>query len=1210
MLAGSGGDWLRLLLGGGWRPVLVWTGEGEGSQRPAPGTVEGHMRGGDEEVNHQEKVMPPRAVAMETTWIGKALTVLGLIAVVQASPNKRAPQASLVKALALDEEPWNVPYLPSSLRPINYEVQLWPWLFRESSSGLYLFHGRSIVTFECLETTDVIIIHSRMLNYTEPMRVSREDNSTIGVKSYWEEMANEYLVLLLGSPLWRGKVYRLQTAFRGELTDELQGLYRSDYEEDGTTKFLALTMLQPTDARRIFPCFDEPALKATFDLTVIHRPDHSAISNMPINRRSEMWIRGQMWIVTTFDRTLKMSSYLLACVISEFRFIEETHHGVTERWTLPGNRAQTPQAVFVVVAHHFQLNFQPVEALGVDVVDRLLARVQSTAPGTGGKSQIWFKVWGRKQLIDAGQGDHALKAAAQLLNFYEQKYDIFYPLTKLDLVAVPSFESGGMENWGMIIFREINLLYDPKEDSEGSQQNMILVLAHELTHQWFGNLVTMKWWNDIWLNEGVATYFSYLGNSFINPEWAVDPVFVGRSLVAALSSDALANSHPLSPKQQEVSTIEHISQLFDDITYEKGASVLRMVSNFLSEKVFLKGLVSYLKEFSFKTATYADLCAHLHEALNNQLTVKLPSNLKPILDTWILQMGYPVVTINTTSGLITQKHFLLDGRANVTRSSNLGYKWYIPITWQKNSSVQDTVWISRTNAMFVEQMQVNDQTWILANINAVGLYRVNYDNDNWDKLLILLMRNRDVSVSIFSWNNCGVGGSSQVLGRAGFTQEVVSGIACSNGLEECNRKAKGLYSRWMAQPDVNSIPPSLRSVIYCRSVSEGGEAEWEFAWRMLERATTAVEAQNLRYSLACSVDDELLTRPQAYHYKQYLHASHLMLLTRPQAYHYEQYLRASHLVLLTRTQAYHYEQYLRASHLVLLTRPQAYHYEQYLRASHLMLLTRPQAYHYEQYLRTSHLMLLTRPQVYHYKQYLRASHLMLLTRPQAYHYKQYLRASHLVLLTRPQAYHYKQYLRASHLVLLTRPQAYHYKQYLRASHLVLLTRPQAYHYKQYLHASHLVLLTRPQAYHNEQYLRASHLVLLTRPQAYHYEQYLSFTLMPWKIKQQDALATIILVAQNINGKKPAWDFIKDNWASIVSKFKMTEVILGLLDGVTSRFSTDEDLQELKAFKLTLEASGYQFASRILTKAIERTTSYIQWRKDNEGEIYQWVHNNL
>ncbi|XP_072918449.1 aminopeptidase Ey-like [Hemitrygon akajei] len=227
-------------------------------------------------------------------------------------------------------------------------------------------------------------------------------------------------------------------------------------------------MMQPANARRVFPCFDEPALKATFDLTVIHRPQYTAISNMPVRMTSEMWVHGQLWIVTRFHRTPLMSSYLLACVVSDFPSIEN----------LDGS--------------------------------------------------LQVRVWARKQAMEAGQGDYALRTVGRLLHFYEEKFQIFYPLKKLDLVAVPCFENGGMENWGLVIFREINLLFQPQEDSESTRQELQLVLAHELVHQWFGNLVTIKWWNDLWLNEGFATYFSYLGNAFISPEWPVVSVHAQR----------------------------------------------------------------------------------------------------------------------------------------------------------------------------------------------------------------------------------------------------------------------------------------------------------------------------------------------------------------------------------------------------------------------------------------------------------------------------------------------------------------------------------------------------------------------------------------------------------------------------------------------------------------------------------------------------------
>ncbi|XP_072404833.1 aminopeptidase Ey-like [Chiloscyllium punctatum] len=568
----------------------------------------GVLRGG-----HMVAVETPRIRKAQLAFGLSAWVLLGLAAVSQASLGERTSWAPPAQVATPTQKPWRSARLPRSLRPVNYELELWPWLFREGSSGLFLFHGRSTVTFRCLEATNLVVIYSKMLNYTEPVRVkSGADRSEVPVARVWQETANDYLVLLLRTPLRKGRVYTLQAAYCGELTDELVGLYRVEYTEAGVTKLLAVTMMQPTDARRVFPCFDEPALKATFDLTVIHRPDQSAISNMPIKRVSALWIHGQEWTVTIFERTLKMSTYLLALVVSEFRFIEETYHGVQ------------------------------------------------------------FKVWGRKEMIEAGEGDYALKVAGRLLEFFANKFDISYPLTKMDLVAVPSFESGGMENWGLIIFREVNLLYDAKEESESSLRALTLVLAHEFTHQWFGNLVTMRWWNDIWLNEGFATYFSYLGNSFVNPDWTVDSFFAGKSLSAAFSSDALAISHPLSPRQQEVYSIEHISQLFDDISYDKGASVLRMVSSFMTEELFLHGLTGYLREFSFRTANYTDLRTHLQQALDNQKMVQLPSNLASILDTWTLQMGYPVVTINTSSGLVTQQHFLVDHLTNVTRTSPYG----------------------------------------------------------------------------------------------------------------------------------------------------------------------------------------------------------------------------------------------------------------------------------------------------------------------------------------------------------------------------------------------------------------------------------------------------------------------------------------------------------------------------------------------------------
>ncbi|KAM3836116.1 aminopeptidase Ey-like, partial [Diretmus argenteus] len=411
------------------------------------------------------------------------------------------------------KEPWENYRLPDSLAPVSYNVSLWPRL--EPNNSLYIFTGHSAVIFRCVKETDLILIHSNKLNLTtfqgHHAKLTGLDGATApGLSKTWLEGPTQYLVVQLSSKLEAGKSYELYTEFVGELADDLGGFYRSEYMEDGVKKVVATTQMQPTDARKAFPCFDEPAMKAVFHMTLTHPRGTVALANGMNYEPVNITVMGQNVTRTSFEPTEIMSTYLLAFVVCDFGFVSR--------------------------------------AAGADVL---------------------IRIWARRKAIAEGQADYALAITGNMLRFFEHYYNSSYPLKKSDNIALPDFSAGAMENWGLITYRETALLYNPAMSSNGDKEWVATVISHELAHMWFGNLVTMKWWNDLWLNEGFATYVSYLGADSAEPSWNIKDLTVLNEIHGVMAVDALATSHPLSSKEEDILKPEDISQLFDTITYSK-----------------------------------------------------------------------------------------------------------------------------------------------------------------------------------------------------------------------------------------------------------------------------------------------------------------------------------------------------------------------------------------------------------------------------------------------------------------------------------------------------------------------------------------------------------------------------------------------------------------------------------------------------------------
>uniref|UniRef100_A0A8C9B3T8 Aminopeptidase n=1 Tax=Phocoena sinus TaxID=42100 RepID=A0A8C9B3T8_PHOSS len=788
-------------------------------------------------------------------YISKALGILGILLGVAAiatiialsvlyaqEKNQNAGPATsltttITTATTLDQsKPWNRYRLPTTLLPDSYDVTLRPYL-TPNKNGLYIFEGRSIVRFICKVPTDVIIIHSKKLNYTTTqghMVALRGVGASSAPDIDRTELVEptEYLVVHLKGSLEAGRMYEMESTFQGELADDLAGFYRSEYMEGNVKKVLATTQMQSTDARKSFPCFDEPAMKATFNITLIHPNGFTALSNMPPKGPSVPLVEDPNWNVTEFKTTPVMSTYLLAYIVCEFTSVEKTE---------PNN--------------------------------------------------VQVRIWARPNAIAENHGSYALNVTGPILNFFAKHFDTPYPLPKSDQVALPDFNAGAMENWGLVTYRENSLLFDPQASSSSNKERVVTVIAHELAHQWFGNLVTLAWWNDLWLNEGFASYVEYLGADYAEPTWNLKDLMVPNELYHVMAVDALASSHPLTTPAEEVNTPAQISEMFDSISYSKGASVIRMLSEFLTEDLFRKGLASYLNAFAYQNTTYLDLWEHLQMAVNNQSTVELPDTVRAIMDRWTQQMGFPVITVDTKTGSISQKHFLLDPESNVTRPSVFNYLWIVPISSIKNGRLQDPYWLPGNATAQDKMFKTGADEWVLLNVNVTGYYQVNYDENNWRKIqnqlqikplvaplsvpsarivpVTLALNNTLFLKNEIEYMPWQAALSSLRYFKLMFDRSEVYGPMKNylrNQVEPLFLHFENLTQNWTKRPEslMDQIHPNLRSTIYCNAIAQGDQKEWDFAWRQLQQARLVNEADKLRSALACTNQVWLLNRYLSY----------------------------------------------------------------------------------------------------------------------------------------------------------------------------------------------------------------------------------------------------------------------------------------------------------------------------------------------------------
>lgn len=528
--------------------------------------------------------------------------------------------------------------LPSHITPVRYNLTLKPDLEN------FTFWGKEIIDIVIDKEVKEITLHSKDIDIeTAQAGVHFANKISYDTKA-------ETATFTFKNKIPKGKI-KLVLVFNGIINETLRGFYKSKYEIDGVTKHIATTQFEATDARRAFPCFDEPAQKAVFDVSLIIPGTHTAISNtLPTSIKEHE----AGYKIISFAPTPKMSTYLLAFIIGDFEYVEGWAGGQAKHANENRRRGRAGA---------------PKERRGIsdfqeDVSsDRTLIRVYTTS---GKKHQAKF----------------ALDVAIRCLEFYNKYFDIPYPLPTLDLIAIPDFESAAMENWGAITFRETALLVDENNSSLATKQWVAIVIAHEIAHQWFGNLVTMKWWTDLWLNEGFASYMENLCTDNLFPEWHVWDLYLADRYAVALRLDALANSHPV---EVTVHHPDEISEIFDMVSYAKGSAVIRMLAEYLGHDTFRDGLRHYLKKHSYNNTETVQLWESF-EKVSKKNVVKM-------MNTWTKQTGYPLISLSKKGHQYsaTQERFLSSRISREKYNKGTKQLWHVPFAYETNNEILKTI---------------------------------------------------------------------------------------------------------------------------------------------------------------------------------------------------------------------------------------------------------------------------------------------------------------------------------------------------------------------------------------------------------------------------------------------------------------------------------------------------------------------------------------
>jgi aminopeptidase N len=533
--------------------------------------------------------------------------------------------------------------LQNFITPVKYTIKI------EPNFKTFNYNGVVIFDFHLYKSTYQIILNSKELNVKSCYLFSNNNNYFIPKKaSILYDKKKEYVIFNFNKKIQGGNYY-LIINYSGIHNDDMAGFYRSEYIDSKTNekKYLMVTQFEAVDARRAFPCMDEPSKKAKFQLMLVIPLHLTALSNTNIeniklsNNKKEI----------TFKKTPIMSTYLLAFIVGEIEYIEKIcklesgKHVRCRIYTLPGQKED---------------------------------------------------------------GLFALELCVKVLKYYSEFFEIDYVLDKLDMIAIPDFAAGAMENWGLITYRTKTLLYNKNTTSIQTKIRIAYVICHELAHQWFGNLVTMGWWSDLWLNEGFATWVGWMAVNNFFPEWKIWETFYKEEIMVGLDLDTLINTHPI---YVPINRAQEVDEIFDAISYSKGACIIGMLVNIMGIDNFRLGIIEYLHKFKFKNASSFDLWI----ILGSYTDIAISKLIIP----WIHEKGYPLLTIKYENKELKISKTIFNNNIN-----NIN----VPINFIINNKENYTELV---DSMIIKINKINN---INMNTKATGFYRVLYD-DNLLKII-------------------------------------------------------------------------------------------------------------------------------------------------------------------------------------------------------------------------------------------------------------------------------------------------------------------------------------------------------------------------------------------------------------------------------------------------------------------------------------------
>ncbi|KAK4540281.1 hypothetical protein LTR36_009593 [Oleoguttula mirabilis] len=745
--------------------------------------------------------------------------------------------------------------LPKNVKPLHYDLTLEPDLEK------FTYEGTVTIDLDVLEDTKSISLNTFEIDIQETKVTSGSTVISSAPKITYNDDTQTTKVDF-DQTIPAGSKAKLFHRFSGILSNSMAGFYRSSYKDaEGNEKYMATTQMEPTDARRAFPCFDEPALKASYTVTLIADHNQTCLSNMDVASEKDVdsQMAGKKRKAVTFNKTPLMSTYLLAFIVGELQVFE---------------------------SHSF----------------RLPVRVFCTPDK------------------NPEHGKFAAELAAQTLAFYEKEFDSEFPLPKMDMVAIPDFSAGAMENWGLITYRVVDLLFDEKTASASTKQRVAEVVQHELAHQWFGNLVTMDFWDGLWLNEGFATWMSWYSCNKFYPEWKVWQGYVTDNLQSALGLDGLRSSHPI---EVPVKRAEEVNQIFDAISYSKGSCVIRMVSKYLGEDVFMEGIRRYLKKHAYGNTTTSDLWAALSDASGK--------DVERVADIWTKEVGFPVVTVKEepkeSSIHVKQNRFLRTADVKPEEDKVL-YPVFLGLR-TKDGIAEDLTLNDREGTF-----KVSDMDFFKLNADHSGIYRTNYTPERLQKLgenakaglltvedragmiadagaltaagyqktsgLLSLLKGFDTEPDFVVWDEItarvGVIRAAWVFednkvrdALKAFQRDLVSekahklgwtfkesdghieqqfkallfGAAASAGDEKTKAAAFEMFEKFM-NGDRSAIHPNLRGGVYSVVLQNGGEKEYNALVKEYETAKNADERNTALRALGRAKDPKLIQRSLAY----------------------------------------------------------------------------------------------------------------------------------------------------------------------------------------------------------------------------------------------------------------------------------------------------------------------------------------------------------